>query len=198
VLIRWSSALKAVLQGVSALEGSLQRVGPLEDSRLTVRLCGGRSSVAMGPQGSWGVGPSSRHQLPRTPCERYTRSPSTPSATPARNFPSLFGGAREFCTISHTKSFVGKDFPTSSPCEWFRCRPTPCGYMKGVSASEKVKSVKVVQRLRCSVAMIYRLPPFGYSECACCNELCITESCAGMPAFTPRGACRCRHERPSP
>jgi len=121
VLIRWSSALKAVLQGVSALEGSLQRVGPLEDSRLTVRLCGGRSSVAMGPQGSWGVGPSSRHQLPRTPCERYTRSPSTPSATPARNFPSLFGGAREFCTISHTKSFVGKDFPANSPCEWFRC-----------------------------------------------------------------------------
>jgi hypothetical protein len=109
------------LQGAGALEGSLQRVDTLEDSRLTVRLCGGRSSVAMGPQGSWGVGSSSRHQLPRTPCERYTRSPSTLSATPARNFPNLFGGAREFCTISHTKSFVGKDFPTNSPCEWFRC-----------------------------------------------------------------------------
>jgi hypothetical protein len=70
--------------------------------------------------------------------------------------------------------------------------------MKGVSVSEKVKSVKVVQRLRCSVAMIYRLPPFGYSECACCNELCITESCAGMPAFTPPGCLPLSPRTPKP
>ena len=55
------------------------------------------------------------------PWGRDTKSPSTLSATPAQNFPNFFGGAREFCTVSHTKSFVGKDFPTSSPCEWFRC-----------------------------------------------------------------------------
>ena len=37
------------------------------------------------------------------------------------------------------------------------------------------------------------LPPFGYSEYTCCNLLCITETCAGMPALTPQGVCRCHH-----